>query len=386
MDSVVLLAQTRALQVFCPRATATLSRTRLRTPSTAILSNHRQTFVHTSSSRSATSVPHTEIHSAPPPPPEPTPSASEERLRRRRQQAELLQQAHNAKANPAKPATALRKRFWRHVSVRPTDQGLQVHLDTRAVRTANKEVLVIPKNKHQLAMAIALEWDQLVTAQQALKQHYIPLTSLISRAIDIETADARGDTRVRESIVTMLMRYFTTDTLLCWAPEKDIHGPSAMMGREEEGQSLRDLQMRVATPIISYLTTRVWPGIEINPVLDPDSILPLPQPAMTQEIIRGWITGLKPYELAGLERAVLASKSFLVAARLLVEWSQEFTSLRDAEPAERFGIEDAAQACSLEVSWQTAMWGEVDDTHDVDKEDLRRQLGAAVLLVNGETA
>jgi ATP synthase F1 complex assembly factor 2 len=31
------------------------------------------------------------------------------------------------------------------------------------------------------------------------------------------------------------------------------------------------------------------------------------------------------------------------------------------------------------------MWGEVEDTHDVEKEDLRRQLGGVVLLVGGHS-
>jgi ATP synthase F1 complex assembly factor 2 len=342
----------------------------------------QQQFIHTSGPKSATPFPIAEVHSAPPPPPQPSPSTAEERLQRRQRQAELLQSGRDLKP---KPGTALQKRFWKHVSVKESPEGWQIYLDARPVRTADKKVLTIPKNKHQLAMGIALEWDLLVTAQQALKQHYIPLTSMVSRAIDIETADLQGDSSVRDSIITMLMRYFNTDTLLCWAPEKDIHGPTRT-SKDSEGPSLRTLQMKAATPIISYLTSRVWPGVDIIPVLDPDSILPAPQPAMTQEIIRGWISGLKAYELAGLERAVLASKSLLVAARLLVEWSQEFAPLRVAEAAERFGLEDAAHACSLEVNWQTGMWGEVEDTHDVDKEDVRRQLGGVVLLVNGETS
>lgn len=53
------------------------------------------------------------------------------------------------------------------------------------------------------------------------------------------------------------------------------------------------------------------------------------------------------------------------------------------EKVERFGIEQAAEACSLEVSWQTQKWGEVEDTHDVEKEDLRRQFGSVVLVVGG---
>ena len=56
---------------------------------------------------------------------------------------------------------------------------------------------------------------------------------------------------------------------------------------------------------------------------------------------------------------------------------------RDWRVGARLGVEVAARACSLEVSWQTGLWGEVEDTHDVDKEDLRRQLGSAVLVVSG---
>ncbi len=120
--------------------------------------------------------------------------------------------------------------------------------------------------------------------------------------------------------------------------------------------------------------------------------MPKKQPEMTKNIIRGWIAGLPAYELAALERATLASKSLLVATRLVVEWSEEFRHLQDDADdvvgsngvgERRFGIEEAAEACSTEVKWQTGMWGEVEDTHDVEKEDLRRQLGSVVLLVSG---
>jgi ATP synthase F1 complex assembly factor 2 len=260
-------------------------------------------------------------------------------------------------------------------------EGLQIYLDKRPVRTQQKNILTIPATKHQLATAIALEWDQLVSAQQALKQHYVPLTSLTARAIDIQAADAEGKTRVREDIVRMVMRYLNTDTLLCWASENGIHDKIT----NEAGETLREVQARVAQPIIAYLTTYVWPAVQIQPVLAADSILPAPQPPMTQEVIRGWISGLPAWELAGLERGVLATKSLLVAVRLIVEWSREFASLRgDQEQYGRFGIEEAADASTVEVRWQTDMWGQVEDTHDVDREDVRRQLGSVVLLVSGE--
>lgn len=209
---------------------------------------------------------------------------------------------------------------------------------------------------------------------------------MASRAYDISLQDQGKITgKSREEIATMLMRYLDTDTLLCWAPAKSVHDAMQLEQSEERGtKSLRDIQIRVAQPIISFLTTRVWPGVEIKPVLDDGSIVPRSQLQETRDVIRGWISGLGPWELAGLERAVLASKSLCVGARLVVEWSENFRAVRSAAPEEvNFGIEEAAEACSLEVRWQTGMWGEVEDSHDVDKEDLRRQLGSVIIVVDG---
>jgi ATP synthase F1 complex assembly factor 2 len=250
-------------------------------------------------------------------------------------------------------------------------------LDSRPVRTAAKEILTLPSSKHQLATAIALEWDLLMSAQQALKEHYIPITSLAARALDIRKADAEGNPRLRDGIIAMLMRYLATDTLLCWAPENVLNEVP------RHGFTLRQLQQKVAAPIIAYLTTQVWPGVEIKPILDPDSIIPMSQPEMTKSVVRGWLAGVPAIELAGLERAVLASKSLLVGARLVHEWGEAFAHSREIDDAARFGIAEAEEASTLEVRWQTGQWGEVEDTHDVEKEDLRRQLGSVIILVGG---
>ncbi len=90
------------------------------------------------------------------------------------------------------------------------------------------------------------------------------------------------------------------------------------------------------------------------------------------------------FELAGLERGVLASKSLLTAARLVAEWSEGGAGVgMRVRRDQKFGVEEAAKAASIEVDWQIGRWGEVEDTHDVEKEDLRRQLGSVILLVSG---
>jgi chaperone required for assembly of F1-ATPase len=279
-----------------------------------------------------------------------------------------------------KPKSMLAKRFWKNVDVEEGEGGLQIFLDHRPVRMSNKQILTVPASKPQLATAIALEWDLLTSAQQALKNDYVPMTSLAARAVDIETADREGRENIRNDILSYLLRVLATDTLLCWAPEKVLNDTL------QNGKTLRQLQEEVATGIIAYLQTHVWPGVEIKPTLDPESIIPVEQPQMTQQVIRGWCAGLPAFELAGLERAVLASKSLLVSVRLIHEWGEAFAQARKRADGRRFGIEEAAYASSLEVSWQTVQWGEVEDTHDVQKEDLKRQLGSAIILVGGDSS
>lgn len=304
---------------------------------------------------------------------------------------------------PNKRATVLKKRFWKDVDVKQKDGDFlfyankiiatdscaggdyQVLLDKRPVRTPSKSVLSVPSTKQHLAQAIALEWDVMNAAQQALKNHMIPLTSLTARAADIAQEDAAAaagagvERVIRTQIVKTAMRYLETDTLLCWVPEQD----HAVKDEETQKQeTLREAQMRVAKDVIAFLSTKVWPGIDIVPVLDGNSIFPASQSQATKDIIRQWVEGLEAYDLAALERGILASKSLLVAVRLVTEWSENFRQLQQLSQ-KRFGIEEAAEASSLEVRWQTDMWGEVEDTHDVDKEDLKRQLGSVIVLVAG---
>ena len=259
--------------------------------------------------------------------------------------------------------------------------ALQVHLDARPLRhPVTKTVIRLPLSKQSLAWALALEWDALTSAQQATKQHLIPLTSLVCRALDIIEDDASSSAdgvNIRSNIATTVLRYLDTDSLLCWAP---VAGKQDL--KNDAGESLRDVQKKTADEIVSFLTTHVWPGIKIEPVLDGHSFLPRQQSPGVREVVQGGVSGLDAWELAGLERAVLAGKSLIAASRLVVQWSDGSVRMGHLNNRSRFGIEEAARATSLEVDWQAQQWGQVEDTHDVNSEDLRRQLGSVILLVS----
>jgi ATP synthase F1 complex assembly factor 2 len=83
-----------------------------------------------------------------------------------------------------------------------------------------------------------------------------------------------------------------------------------------------------------------------------------------------------------LERATYSSKSFLIGLALVLE---------------KITVEEAALASTVEVSSQIQRWGEVEDcelvfclprhflclstAHDVDHQDVRRQLASAACLL-----
>ncbi|KAG5664360.1 hypothetical protein KAF25_008094 [Fusarium avenaceum] len=318
------------------------------------------------------------------PPPEPPIQHADvhQRVARRKRQAEMLKNAKELRSSYAGKGGGLKKRFWKNVTVKEVDGALQVFLDTRPLRhPVSKEIVQIPITKPDLASALAFEWDLMTSAQDATRHHLIPLTSLTCRALDIAADDkvSRGEiSEIREAIATSLLRYLDTDSILCWNPPAEKHDR-----RNDAGEGLRDVQKRVAEEIVSFLTTHVWPGITIKPVLDGHTIMPQSQDPGVREIIQGWISGLDAFEIAGLERAVLAGKSLIAASRFIVEWSEGSAGKGELNTGKRFGVEEAATATSLEVDWQTGQWGEVEDTHDVNKEDVRRQLGSVTLLVSG---
>ena len=76
--------------------------------------------LHTTVLRLATPLP---ITATGPPPAAPQPAASQygERVDRRRRQAELLKRGQDMRASQMKPGTAIKKRFWKDVSVQRDD-------------------------------------------------------------------------------------------------------------------------------------------------------------------------------------------------------------------------------------------------------------------------
>lgn len=230
------------------------------------------------------------------------------------------------------------KRFWKTVGIDIRNDGIAVTLDKRALKTPSGNTLLLPKEKRLAATAIADEWEN---QEIFLKQHALPMTSITARAID-----AFRDEVTRKQVQATLLDYLDTDTI-CF--------------HHDDPPPLVELQQKHWEPLLEWV--RATYGVEVKVF---DSVLLHSQPGQTRKVLGNVIAQMDPWEMAAMERATYVTKSFLIALALVKR---------------HFAVEQAALAAQVEVESQIQRWGEVEDTHDVDFYDVRRQLGSSACLV-----
>ncbi|TPX45718.1 hypothetical protein SeLEV6574_g03708 [Synchytrium endobioticum] len=230
------------------------------------------------------------------------------------------------------------KRFWDCVTLAHNDTGDHiVHLDGRILKTPGSNTLAVPRHRRALALLVAAEW---LTQDPILKPHALPLTSIVTRAID-----ALADDAVRAAVVEQLIKYVHTDTILYL---------------QEQPPGLVRLQTEHWTPLLQWLKHEY--GVDM---VTTNGIAALKQSPAVVSALKAVVLGFDRIELAAFEKAVMATKSFVIGLALLKR---------------HISVEDAANAARLEVLHQISVWGEVEDAHDVDREDLKRQLGAVSII------
>ncbi|BEJ12860.1 hypothetical protein CspHIS471_0300340 [Cutaneotrichosporon sp. HIS471] len=232
------------------------------------------------------------------------------------------------------------RRFWKHAHVKEEPEGFHVTLDKRALKSPAGTKLVFPKDKRLLATLIANEWEN---QDKVLKQHALPLTSLASRAVDGFGAPGSP---TREGVIDALMEYLDTDTI-------------AFPG--DAPAALVRLQKDHWDPLIQWLKEKY--GVTLGQTTGFG--LPEHSEGAAGEL-RKVLEGMDSWQLAAFERTVYATKSFVVALAFVEG---------------RITAHEAALAAQVEVAAQIEQWGEVEDTHDVDYQDIRRSLGTVAALL-----
>ncbi|GAA6004882.1 ATP synthase complex assembly protein ATP12 [Rhodotorula paludigena] len=231
------------------------------------------------------------------------------------------------------------RRFWKTVGVEAREGGaFAVLLDKRTLKTPGGVQMVIPKERLPVALCIADEWEN---QKNVLKPHTLPMTSIAARALD-----GLKEKEMRKDVVAYLLRYLDTDTV-CF--------------HEASPERLVKLQDAHWKPLIKWVEETY--DVKVNLY---EGILNTKQPDATILKLGSVVSDFDHFKLAAFERAVLASKSYLIALGLV----EGFLS-----------VDQAALAAHVEVQSQIDRWGEVEDTHDVDHQDVRVRLGSAALLV-----
>ncbi|KAL7414610.1 hypothetical protein BDY24DRAFT_28855 [Mrakia frigida] len=235
-------------------------------------------------------------------------------------------------------------RFWKAVNIKHTPEGIQILLDARPLRTPGGKPLLIPSNRAPVAFLIANEWEN---QKQILKNHALPMTSLATRALDslaptATSSEGLGQSKTHSEVCAALLRYLGTDTI-CFQEVRQ-HG------------DLVKLQEERWDPVLDWVREEYGLEVKVH-----DSLFSSRQPPATTAKLAEIISNYSSWKLAAFERAVYTTKSFLLALALVEG---------------RLTVEEASLASHVEVDSQIRLWGEVEDTHDVDFQDVRRQLGS----------
>ena len=211
------------------------------------------------------------------------------------------------------------KRFYKEVSVSPSDGGWQVTLDGRAVKTVKGAPQIAPNE--DLAQALAAEWE---AQGEKIDPATFPLRDLADYALDIVTP-------APSELVDKLLAYGDTDTLLY---------------RADPDEPLYARQQEVWEPIVAGFEEQI--GAELTRV---SGIIHRPQSETVMAALRAQLTDKSPFLLAALEVLTSLSASLIVALKTGEAPSQE----------------DALtlwQAASLEEEWQAELWGRDEEAEE----------------------
>lgn len=301
---------------------------------------------------------------------------------------------NNIKSDTNRLSKTLTK-FWENVDTYYNEQKkeYEVQLDGKTLKTPLGFPLALPESKKQLAYLIQHEWSNLPSLK--IQTNSLPLTSVAARSIDLynankdeENPDLVAKVGNIEDIKLNLLRYFDTDTCLIFTTLDEYNG------------TLRAKQDELYLPLIEEFqdfftvygkNNKLLPSEDYKITLnyldcETDGLRGNRQIITTQNVVLHWLDNLTVYELVALEKAILTSKSFLCGLVLLRSSVADESRQKEIFQINKDGdhyfktIEEIVELGNLETIFQTKLWGEVEDTHDVDKVDWLRNLTSAALL------
>ncbi len=202
------------------------------------------------------------------------------------------------------------KRFWDKVSV-VEDQGYQIQLDERRLKTPNKTDFILPSKA--LAQGIAQEWE---SVEGDIDPMQMPLTKMANTAID-RIPQTRAD------VQNHILEYLENDLLIFRTPE-----PEALYER----QKIWDEWVEWAK---AY-------GIELVPTT---ALLSAHDATANAIAARVWLENLNDFELVAFCEFVTLTGSFVLGMAIYEE---------------KLDAKSAFDLSRLEDDFQSEIWGAVD--------------------------
>lgn len=206
------------------------------------------------------------------------------------------------------------RRFWKAANIHPVDDGWEVMLDDRPLRTPGKHPLILPTE--DLAQAIAGEWD---AQAEVINPNVMPLTRSANSAIE----------KVRpqfDAVALMLAEYGGTD-LLCY--------------RAERPEELVTMQAVGWDPLIDWAATVLEAPLHIT-----HGVIPVRQPDDSLARLRARIDRLDSFGLMALHDLVTLPGSLVLGLAVIHG---------------RLNAEDAHRLSRIDETYQTSQWGKDDE-------------------------
>ncbi|XP_061032237.1 ATP synthase mitochondrial F1 complex assembly factor 2 isoform X1 [Eubalaena glacialis] len=266
---------------------------------------------------------------------------------------------------------AERKRFYQNVSITQGEDGFEINLDHRKLRTPQAKLFTVPSEA--LAVAVATEWD---SQQDTIKAYTMHLTTLCNTSLDNPTQ------RGKDQLIQAAAKFLDTDTV--WPPARHLSAGSRMARpwhpaagllvcilpapgffsgyRVEEPETLVELQRNEWDPVIGWAERRY--GMKIG---SSTSILGPSIPARTREVLVSHLASYNTWALQGIEFVVSQLKSMVLTLGLI---DLHLT------------VEQAVLLSRLEEAFQIQKWGNVEWAHDYEVQDLRARTAAGALFVH----
>ncbi len=225
------------------------------------------------------------------------------------------------------------KRFWKSTEISETENGFQVQLDGRPVRTPSKTLLELPSRG--MAEAIAAEWDKV---EEKIDPSLMPVTRAANAAIDKVTIQ-------HSEVAAMLAAYAETD-LLCHRAEH----PDGLIQKQKEAWD----------PILDWAATRYS-----APLISVSGILPAVQPENSLQTYLTVVMSFGPFSMTALHDLVGISGSLLLGLWVAEDQSRAKT---------------AWDISRIDEEWQISQWGEDEEASETAAKKQAEFLNAARFL------